>query len=264
MLTQIATLLAKFPTNRVALELLNEPEIGGTSLADLQWQLVQQSAYDAVRAISTNLPIVLTGGHGGDITGLLSLNIDRYKRDPNVLYTFHYYDPAEFTTQSGAERRRLALAADIPYPARARPFGESVEAISQRVKSMDSDVEGRARDMAVAIADLTRYRQSGFDRKTIHDAFASVVSWAKENDVLTNQILLGEFGVIRRTERYNGAREPERLRWLRDVREEAESAGFSWSIWAYKTNGGWAIARSEQSQEIDPHTLQALGLVDKR
>ena len=69
----------------------------------------------AIRAALPANPIVLTGADWGSVRGLLSLIPEP---DPNLIYSFHLYDPAELTAL-GAYRPGLDAGsmARLPFPA---------------------------------------------------------------------------------------------------------------------------------------------------
>jgi hypothetical protein len=92
--------LALLPdTFHVAFEPLNEPPdcIEG----DKVWDAAQLSLYHHVRALRRAVKFVAYGHHWGDNSGsdFTSLDPTPYLGDPNVLFTFHYYDPFAFTGQ---------------------------------------------------------------------------------------------------------------------------------------------------------------------
>jgi endoglucanase len=260
MLARVARVLDGLHTNRVALELMNEPSIGGTADTNAAWQAMEENAYRGVRAASPHLGIVVAGGLAGAYTGLLKLDPSPFASDPNTIFTFHYYLPFEFTHQSLANVPAVRTAADIPYPALARPLRDSVDALRARLDKSNTSAVQKAADTALGVACLIRYRASNFSRADIHSAFDQVAAWATDHRIPRSRIFLGEFGVVRTYGRYQGARNSERVRWLGDVREEAEAHGFFWSIWAYRGKGGMAIIKNDTTDEIDPVTLRALKL----
>jgi len=85
-----AHLLATLRTNRVALELMNEPQYGWDPATTERWQRMLEQAPD--------LLLVLTGARGGDIKGLHVVNPEPFAGS-RVLYSFHYYEPHDFTHQ---------------------------------------------------------------------------------------------------------------------------------------------------------------------
>jgi hypothetical protein len=50
------------------------------------------------------------------------------------------------------------------------------------------------------------------------------------------------------------------LRWIADVRTEAEAHGFAWAVWVHSGSLGFSLVKHPGSVEIDPATLSALGL----
>ena len=105
-----AHLLATLHTNRVALEVMNEPQYGWDPATTVRWQRLLEHLHREARAEAPDLLLVLTGARGGDIKGLLALNPEPFKRS-RVLYSFHYYEPHDFTHQliDNAERLTMAL-----------------------------------------------------------------------------------------------------------------------------------------------------------
>jgi endoglucanase len=93
-----AHLLATLHTNRVALEVMNEPQYGWDPATTVRWQRLLEHLHREARAEAPDLLLVLTGARGGDIKGLLALNPEPFKRS-RVLYSFHYYEPHDFTHQ---------------------------------------------------------------------------------------------------------------------------------------------------------------------
>ena len=72
--------------------------------------------------------------------------------------------------------------------------------------------------------------------------------------------MLGEFGARKTDLQFFGSGAAERTQWFHDVREQAEARGFGWAVWAYRGGGGFALAQSESSDNIEPGVAQALGL----
>jgi hypothetical protein len=72
------------------------------------------------------------------------------------------------------------------------------------------------------------------------------------------QILIGEFGVLRKQPNKPGALCQDRMRWLTDVRQSAEKHGFAWSYFSY--DGPFALIRGDDDRRLDQPTLASLGL----
>ena len=252
MLARTAALLDRLQSRNVALEIMNEPPV-----TPPRWQPMLEAAYKAVRGRAPRLLLVLDGGDEGSAEGTLALG--QFGNDAAALLSFHYYDPYQFTHQ-GAPWVAARYLADVPYPALARPLQQSLEASAAFIARADLAPAQKAPAMQDARQRLESYRRSSFDRGTIAQSFDRIANWARDHRVPQNRIFLGEFGTRRHDGQVGGARDAERARWLRDVREEAEAHGFIWAAWVYRGEGGFSLVRDEESAELDPAAIEALGL----
>ena len=260
MLVRTAQLLNSYPSNKIALEILNEPEVGWSRVGYATWQAMIEKAYLAIRTVSPHMVLVVSGGNGGNAEGLVNLKPTAFANDQNVIFSFHHYWPYEFTMQSLEGDPIRGLLLDVPYPAQERPLSDSLAALSKHLDRQGKHGPEKLKALAQTTAKLTAYRLSDYNRTSIRSAFDRVAAWADKHSISRSRIFLGEFGTIRRFGRYNGTRDSERARWLRDIREEAEAHGFFWSIWTFSGSGGMAIVNNEASTIIDHVTLEALGL----
>ncbi len=199
-------------------------------------------------------------GIRGDAEGLLSLDPAPYGNDPHTLFTFHFYYPTLFVFQSHGSLPDLRTAADIAYPSRLTSPTDSLNALGRRLALWHVSPKERDADYRIAALNLAQYRTLNFDRSTIGDIFGRIAIWAGFHGIAADRIVLGEFNVVRRYGSYEGARDADRFRWLRDVHDAAEDSGFGWCIWAYSGEGGMAIVKTDSSDEIEPLTLEALRL----
>ena len=254
MLERTARLLDRLNSHKVAIELMNEPP----RPPDV-WQPMLEAAYAAVRRGSTNLPVVLDGGQEASAAALLAMRTTAFAEDTAVLFSFHYYDPYQFTHQ-GASWNDARYLADVPYPALARSAADSLEATAAAIG--ESNLAGNQKSTAYRDAQrrLESYRRSGFDGNAIAKCFEQVANWAQAQGVAPDRVMLGEFGARKTDLQSSGSRAAERAQWFHDVREQAEVHGFGWAVWAYRGGGGFALARGGSSDDIEPGIAQALGL----
>nr|ABW39346.1 glycoside hydrolase family 5 [uncultured bacterium] len=95
----------------VVYEILNEPH----GISDSRWGEIQGMAIETIRKIDTTHAIIVGGTDYNSINKLFS--IPEYS-DPNLIYTFHFYDPHLFTHQGASwGEPSLASLAGVPFPA---------------------------------------------------------------------------------------------------------------------------------------------------
>jgi hypothetical protein len=231
---------------------MNEPPV-----SPVRWQPMLEAAHSAIRDRAPHLLLVLDGGDEGSAEGTLALG--KFAKDPAVLFSFHYYDPYQFTHQ-GAPWNAARYLADVPYPALARPLRESLDASAALIAISDLPSSQKSRTILDAQQRLDSYRRSSFARGTIAKSFDRIGRWAQDHRLPPDRIILGEFGARRQDGGLSGVRNDERARWFGDVREEAEAHGFIWSAWVYRGSGGFSLLRHEEGTELDPALIKALGL----
>jgi len=247
LLARTASLLNGLKSSRVALEIMNEPPPRAPA-----WRPMLDAAYATIRKQAPTLLLVLDGGDGGNLEGTTTL--DGFSGDPNILFSFHFYQPWQFTHQGLAGMAAQYLT-DVPYPARARPMQQSIDETAATIAAAPQKLQAKT----TARNDLESYRASSFDRATIARDFDKVARWAREHGVPTQRVILGEFGAMNNAQRGLPTRQAERMRWFSDVREEAEARGFAWAAWVHSGSVGFSLVTRDGSTELDPGTLRALG-----
>jgi hypothetical protein len=252
LLARTAASLDALKSPRVALELMNEPPP-----RTRVWRPMLDAAYATVRQSAPRLLLVFDGGEEGNLEGTTQL--DGFRGDPNILFSFHYYRPWQFTHQ-GLTGHAAQYLTDVPYPARARPIEESIEATAVTIARANLAPAQKQQAETAARRALESYRASSFDRPVIADDFNKMARWAREHSVPMQRVILGEFGAMNNAQRGLATRQDERLRWIADVRREAEARGFPWAAWVHSGSIGFSLVKHAGSPEIDPATLGALGL----
>ena len=228
----LAPLLHGLPPAMTFPEVLNEPVFHDNPAA---WWSLQNDLHASIRAALPDDTIILTGQDWGSIAGLLALPPNA---DGNVVYSFHFYDPAELTSlasyRAGLDRDALAR---LPFPDTGQGSCRS---------AADS-----ARDPATG--DLMRfYCATGWDATHVRARLEDAAAWARGNGVA---LLAGEFGA-------SAALNPAaRFAWLRLVRETCAANGIGWALWGYDDVMGFAIRRPPENRPVlDRYVVDALGL----
>jgi endoglucanase len=112
-------------------EIMNEPEERDA----YRWLGVQARAAAAIREVAPKNTIIAAGANWSGIGDLL---MQQPLRDGNVVYTFHYYEPMQFTHQGARWTGTWpALTHQIPYP----PKDESLQASLAQVPDARSKYE---------------------------------------------------------------------------------------------------------------------------
>jgi endoglucanase len=211
-------------------EPLNEPVFAGDSAG---WERLQARLLAVIRAALPASTVVLTGNDWGSIAGLLTLHPST---DANVIYSFHFYDPAELTSlaawRPGLDRAALAR---LPFPVSDSP---GCEAALGRTDPATRDV-GR-------FYCTMRWNSDSIDKRIDEAAV-----WAGRAHV---SLLAGEFGATARLNR------PSRLAWLQAVRRACDRRGIGWSLWGYDDAMGLGVPRPPGPLPVlDEGVLNALG-----
>ena len=108
---RLAAHYARRDPERVFFEILNEPEVNDP----YRWAGIQARLAAAIREVAPRNTIIATGPNYSGIADLLTLHP---LSDGNVIYTFHFYDPTQFTHQgAGWGVPWWSYTHGIPYPA---------------------------------------------------------------------------------------------------------------------------------------------------
>jgi hypothetical protein len=251
---RVARSLTRFPIDRIALELMNEPELPNAGDAP-RWQGMLEALHAQARVAAPDLALVLGGIEWNSAYGLLRLDTAPFAGS-NVIYTFHYYDPHTFTHQGvGNDSTRyldgLVWPADSDNVREVRARALARAAAAQKQGATDAPFLAKRTGQL-----LDEYLRAALGPARIQRDFDAVAKWADLRGLARDRILLGEFGCVVAG---NGAPVGEpRLRWLQTVRSAAEREGFGWSYWAYKGYGGMELAPEDGAPHVD--VIVALGL----
>jgi endoglucanase len=224
----LAARLASSDPGRTFFEVLNEPVLHDPD----RWREIQGRVLAEMRRVTPRHTLIACGDRWSGIDRLTAL---RPYDDPNIVYTFHTYDPFPFTHQ-GATWSSLELRPlrDLPYPSSPEGVAEAVKALTD---------EG-ARGWAV------QYGKERWGAAKIEEGVVRAASWGREHGV---RVYCSEFGVMRHVK-------PEhRHAWLKDMVGILEKHGIGWAIWEYAGGFGIVVGRPG-AREPDLDSLRALGM----
>ena len=258
MVVEVARMLVRVGVNEVALEPYNEPayypcDASGTE----DWQTIMADTVADIRTVSAALTIVATGACGGSITGLTDL--DPWFDDPNLLYSFHMYEPHSFTHQRSDEPD--GFASGLPWPASEGSPELTIERLRTYMDAAGIDTARQARNILELQSELAQYFAENWGQPQLEARLAEAVGWAEQHDIEPTRLFMGEFGAILvAPDGRRGAFDADRLRYLSAVRREAEKYGLPWAIWEYANPHGMSVIVPSGPAMPDGPLLQALGL----
>jgi endoglucanase len=217
---------------RVFFEVLNEPEFTDTQ----QWSLLQTRAIAAIRRAAPQHTVIATAPRYSGLTDLLPFEP---VSDPNVIYTFHDYEPFPFTHQGATwTSPQVRPLRRVPYPSTPEDIAAN---LTQEPTLIDQHW-------------ITEYGLNRWDASRIQAELGFAAKWAAEHHV---PVYCGEFGV------YKPYADPAmRAAWLHDTRTALEQYGIGWAVWDYQ--GSFAVVdKVNGSATPDPAIAAALGLPSK-
>jgi endoglucanase len=227
--TALAGHYANTDPEQVFFEVLNEPEFDNAQ----QWNAVQTRAIAAIRQAAPHHTIIATAPHYSGLTDLLTLEP---VSDPNVIYTFHDYEPFPFTHQ-GATWTMPEVR-----PLRRVPYPSSPDVITPNLSQEQTLIDQHW---------INTYGLDRWDAARIRSELSFAGKWAALHHV---PIYCGEFGV------YQSYVDPAmRAAWLRDTRTALEEQGIGWAVWDYQ--GSFAVVTKQNGKAAPiPAIAEALGL----
>ena len=216
-------------TERVFFEVLNEPEMSDR----YRWYGVQTKLVAAIREGAPQHTMIAAGARWSDDDDLLFMEP---LRDPNVIYTFHFYEPHIFTHQGATWSSYFwHWVKGLHYPS-------SPEAAAKVAAGVPDAVDRLA---------VIRYGEDHWDAARIDAEIAQVSEWARQRGV---PVVCNEFGVYR-----DYVDPQDREAWIHDVRTSLERHGMGWAMWDY--SGSFGVVTKKDGHNVpDEVTLRALGL----
>jgi endoglucanase len=214
--------------DRLVFEALNEPT---DTDAPRNRYLMQQLA-EAIRAAAPAHTIVVEG-HG--YSGIDELLAFEPLTLPNLIYSFHFYEPFTFTHQGAFWGWPMFLKFQgLPYPS-------SPEALQPFVDKAEDEVKPY----------LQEYGTQNWNSLRIEARLDLVSNWARDKRVA---IWCGEFGVTRL-----GPPLEDRPVWLAHARRAMEARAIPWALFDYVGHFGLLTGNAGQ-RELDTQSAAALAL----
>ncbi|MBZ9763166.1 cellulase family glycosylhydrolase [Mesorhizobium sp. CA8] len=254
---EVAGMLADMAPAKIALEPVNEPPQDCASEA---WPKVQAALLTAARGSAKNLPLLVTGGCGSMVRGLTALDPAPLAAFEPILFTFHFYEPYLFSHQGAPWMREPVYRAlnNVPWPASAGTLEGTLASVRARM-AQDTKWSDEAKKAAYEETEkvLKVYFDAQPDRRFIDGYLKQVSDWGEAHDIARERIIMGEFGALRTDARYTAAPNPDRARYVADVRQSAEAFGFAWAFWNLFDGMGMM---DDITRALDPAIVEALGL----
>jgi endoglucanase len=207
---QVAAHFAANPREDLFFELLNEPDLSFAQTAiptQAEWTALAQRMIDAIRAVDTTHTLIF-----GDTSwyAISTLKTRTAFADPNIVYSFHFYEPFIFTHQ-GAGWANMGSTHDIPYPYTA-----------ERWSPFFSELGFNDSMPAWILSAAQGYYASG-NKSWIRNQILEAKKWAVANNVA---VICNEFGVNDTTSRIE-----DRARYYTDLIAIFSELEIPWQIW---------------------------------
>lgn len=225
---QFAQVFKAVKPSRLVFELLNEP----TDTDALRNRVLMQRLVDAVRRVAPKHTLVVEGHAYSSIDELIAFEP---LSAANLVYSFHFYEPYNFTHQGATWGWPMAQKLKgLPYPS-------SPEAVQAALQAAEDDAKPH----------IATYGEQKWDRTRIEARLDLVRDWQRAKGVA---VWCGEFGAAKL-----GAPEDARHRWLLDVRNALEARGIPWTLFDYVGHFG-LFAGNAGARQLDVQAAEALGL----
>ena len=200
--------LSKYSVDKVAYETMNEP-VADTSEV---WNVIVNRCVAAIRELEPQRTIVMGSNRWQSFSTVKDLRVP--ENDPNIIISFHYYEPFLLTHYKASWTHLKDLAVPVHYP------GQLIA---------DADMAGAGNHAKAG--------KSVYNIDVMEKNFMEVIEVAKKYNL---KIYCGEYGCI------NDAPHADKIRWYKDMHTLFERHGIARANWDYK--GGFGILRNREPQ----------------
>lgn len=213
--------LKRYPNTMLAYELMNEPVADSAA----EWNLLLARCIQAIREKEPQRTLVVGSNRWQSLSTFPELQVPA--GDPNILLSFHYYNPFYFTHHTASWTNIRDYSGPVHYP------GPTIT--RQELESLPASVRN-----------MLPGGEKPYNADTIQAQMQTAIQVAKR---LQLPLYCGEWGCL------NTVPRKDRLRWYKDVRKVLERNNIGWSNWDYK-GGGFGILGEEAKP--DKGLLRAL------
>jgi len=220
---QIAERYASQPETLI-FELLNEPN---KNLNPVKLNALYKRAIATVRVTNPTRILMVDSYFWANTNYLRTLDLPE---DPNIVAHFHMYQPILFTHQGAPWMEPEYATVGVVFPA---PPSNPIQPVQT------AQAVGWVRDWFKAYNSQPADRNPG-GAKTIREEFDRASAYAQSSG---RRVYLGEFGAI------NNADMASRARYLKAVREEAESRNMAWCVW--DDGGGFQLLKPREKTWVE-------------
>ncbi|MBO4728824.1 MAG: cellulase family glycosylhydrolase [Spirochaetaceae bacterium] len=212
-------------------EILNEPVGRGDIPA--KWYKIQQDTIDVIRKYDTKHTIVVTSANWSSIDTLVKMK--PYK-DPNLIYTFHSYEPFMFC-QQGCDWGDWNDVKNVPFP---------------YDKSRHSEIQYSKENTGAELAFSSEgdYQRQG-NVKWVNQRIKQAGDWGKKNKV---RIWAGEMGAA------YWINPKDRLAWINAAVAAYKANNIPYCVWGIDGDTGFLNSgNGSYPDDIDQDALEAYG-----
>lgn len=202
--------LKDYSNGWVAYELMNEPVADQAE----DWNKLVRRCVEVIREREPQRTLVIGSNRWQRFETVKELELP--ENDPNIIVSFHYYDPFLFTHYLAGWTDNRDYIGRVHYP------GQVVT---------PEDLAKLPKDLSDRFANWT---EQVYDKEAFKRDFSEALSVAKARGL---QLYCGEYGCI------NSSPVPDRVRWWRDINEVFEEMGIARAVWDYK--GDFGILKRE-------------------
>ena len=200
--------LKQYSIDKVAYETMNEPVADDPEV----WNVIVNRCVNVIRELEPERTILVGSNRWQSYSTVKDLKVP--ENDPNIMISFHYYDPFLLTHYKASWTHVKDIAVPVHYP-------------GQQIADADLALAGNLAGAGKAVYNID----------VMEGHFKQVIEVAKKYHLKT---YCGEYGCI------NTAPREDTVRWLKDMYTLFERHGIARANWDYK--GGFGIVRDGEPQ----------------